>query len=263
MTTGIIAHNNICAIGNANANAAFTTTWQTSYRLNDVHEMVSVLKENLQEYRATFGASEEAAWGDIPKIDNTSTTFDANTEANVKQFQALVGLDADGIFGARSRNYMAAAIGISPMGWVRVLSQTESLINYNDTPDGARADGVEESCQLDHSWVTTTTSQTLNEIANKFFQQTNYRLQINDCSLIDGHDTPEHSKHDDGRTIDIRNRDNQNTTMSIEIQKFFMQICQDHTNVKEIRYHTQHGLSLSKFVEDVNHKDHFHIGTYN
>ncbi|WP_161557020.1 peptidoglycan-binding protein [Paenibacillus amylolyticus] len=137
-----------------------------------------------------------------PKSIIQATTFDANTEANVKQFQALVGLDADGIFGARSRNYMAAAIGISPMGWVRVLSQTESLINYNYTPDGARADGVEKSCQLDHSWVTTTTSQTLKEIANKFFQQTNYRLQINDCSLIDGHHTPEHSKHDDRKTID-------------------------------------------------------------
>lgn len=242
-------HDNIAAIGSEKLNEKWGVSFKPLLRREDQHDEVAVLKDNLRMYRN----GSTADWDSVPKLDGNNTPlFDADTEANVIRFQKLESLQADGIYGQASRNKMAAKIGKSSKGFVRLHPGDQShYINYNDTPEGLRADSVYE---LDHSWVTAETLNVLEKLADQFYKERNIRLEINDCSLIDGANTPEHASHQSGRELDIRN-----AGFSAEDEKKFLEICLAEDMVEGVLFHTLHGLTGDKLRADACHKDHFHV----
>lgn len=245
-------HANIAAIGTAKLNTFWGTNYLTSLKKGNVHAEVAVLKENLRTYRANSDAKK---WNGVPSLaNNKTTTFDADTEDNLKKFQELEGLTADGIYGQRSRNRMAAKVGESPKGYVRV-GDTTHYINYNDTDSGISGDS---EYRLDHSWVTPQTLTALGRLAKSFYNSTSKKLQINDCSLIDGEDTPEHAGHQDGKQADIRN-----APMTSSEEKTFLQACVDDSDVVSVRFHTKHNINSNKIIVDSSHSDHFHVNFKN
>ncbi|MNW39905.1 hypothetical protein D3C74_170070 [compost metagenome] len=78
---------------------------------------------------------------------------------------------------------------------------------------------------LDHSWLTKDALKTVSQLADSFRTATSVSkiLEINDCSLIDGEDTPEHDSHQTGTIMDIRN-----SGMTEEEEKKFLEICNEN-----------------------------------
>ncbi|MGW8444247.1 hypothetical protein ACWGXJ_25380 [Paenibacillus sp. S33] len=124
---------------------------------------------------------------------------------------------------------MSASIGLSPIGFIRLDSPAAALYNnYNDTKEGLRADN---KYLLDHSWLTEQTRDIMIKLAQSFFTTKNKKLEINDCSLIDGEATPEHEGHRRGVEMDIRNR-----WMNDDEEKAFLQICANHPKVSKVYF---------------------------
>lgn len=248
-------HANIAAVGTATLNSKWNTTFKTSYKKDDVHAEVAVLKQNLRDYRALYPAN-SPNWTGVPSLNNnTSTTFDANTETVLKKFQSLEGLTSDGIYGQGSRNRMAAKVGVSPKGFVRVSNGT-NYINYNDTSGGLSGDS---EYRLDHSWVTPATRNIIVALADAFYAATSKKLEINDCSLIDGTESPEHNTHKTGKEIDVRN-----AGLTAAQEKAFLKACIDHADVQRVIFHTKHSLSdpNGKIETGISgHDNHFHVDT--
>lgn len=240
---------NIAAIGTSALNNKWGTTYKEILRRDDIHMEVAVLKNNLREYRSH--SSED--WNNIPDItDVSSEIFDEQTEKNLIQFQKIEGLIADGIYGQSSRNRMAAKIGVSPKGFIRLDSPVGgTYVNFNDTKEGMDKD---KTYLLDHSWLTKEALQTVSQIADSFYTTTSRTLEINDCSLIDGEDTPEHEGHQTGKVMDIRN-----AGMDEEQERKFLEICSGHAQITKILFHKNHGIVSEKIILEANHNDHFHV----
>ncbi|WP_068773583.1 peptidoglycan-binding protein [Paenibacillus sp. FJAT-26967] len=241
-------HNNVAAVGTAASNTKYGTNYQGSYSLGQTHAQIAKLKQNLKDWRA-YGSNSSYFTG-VAAITSTDGTFDQATKNNLIVFQNVKGLTADGIYGAGSRNAMHAAIGSSPKGFVRI-KDTSYYINYNDTAAGLSADNT---YKLDHSWLTSGSVTTLNSFAQGFYSTYSKKLEINDGSLIDGDDTPEHSTHQDGKGVDIRN-----AGLTVDQQKKVLQLAVDNPNISSILYYTNHGLTSSKIVIRADHDDHFHV----
>lgn len=244
-------HANIAAIGTAALNKVWKTDYKSILRRDDSHAEVAILKNNLKEYRAH--SSED--WTSIQEIlDVLSEIFDEHTEQNLIQFQKLEDLNADGIYGQSSRNRMAAKIGVSPKGFVRLDSPAGgAFINFNDTKDGMAKD---KDFLLDHSWLTKEALNTVSQLADSFRKATSSSkiLEINDCSLIDGEDTPEHESHQTGTIMDIRN-----SGMTAEEEKKFLEICTENAQVKKVLFHKKYDIASDKIKPEPKHHDHFHI----
>lgn len=245
-------HNNIAAVGSSSSNSFYSTSYASSYSLGTTHEQVKVLKQNLKDWRA-YG-SNGALFAGVAAITSTDGYFDQATKDNLKVFQAAKGLTADGIYGQASRNAFHAALGYSPKGYVRIKDTTH-YINYNDTAAGRSADAA---YLLDHSWITPAGKTTLDQVASSFFTAYSKKLELNDGSLIDGADTPEHSTHQSGKELDIRNKFG-TTAMTTAQEKKLLEIAVANANVEKILFYTKHGLTSTKVVLDSNHADHFHI----
>ncbi|AEI45603.1 hypothetical protein KNP414_07093 [Paenibacillus mucilaginosus KNP414] len=255
MVSGAFAaagHANVAAVGTASSNSFYGVSYQSSYSLGQTHSQIAVLKNNLRAWRA-YGSNESLFTGVAP-ITSTSGTFDQATKDNLIVFQRNKGLTADGIYGAASRNAMHGAIGSSPRGYVRIKNTTH-YTNYNDTATGLSNDGT---YKLDHSFVTPSTKTTLDQIAASFYGTYAKKLEINDASLIDGADTPEHSSHQDGKSVDVRN-----SGMTADQEKKFLEIAVANPNVSQVLFYTKHGLTSSKIVVRSDHADHFHLSTVN
>ncbi|CAH1189937.1 hypothetical protein PAECIP111893_00035 [Paenibacillus plantiphilus] len=246
-------HNNVAAVGTSASNAYFTKSFLSSYSQGVSHAQVVILKDNLRTYRKSTPSD---LWTGIASLSgNTSPLFDADTGANLAVFQRNEDLITDGIYGAASRNAMHRTIGLSSKGWVRVLKSAPGYMNYNDTPNGLAADAA---YKLDYSWVTSTTRDTLHALGYDFYLNTGKKIEVNDASLIDGVQSPEHSTHKSGKEMDIRNN-----RMTAAQEKKWLELCIAHSNVKRIIFHTKHGLTSGKVVIDAHHQDHFHIHTCN
>lgn len=246
-------HNNVAAVGTTDSNQFYTTNFQSTYRLGNSHAQVSVLKDNLRTYRSI---TPSYLWTSVPSLaGNTSNTFDSDTDANLKTFQQNEGLTDDGIYGAESRNSMHRMIGVSPESYVRVFKSTAGYTNYNDTTNGLSGDS---KFKLDYSWVTSTTRDTLYSLGYSFYQSYSKKIEINDCSLIDGALTPEHQTHRSGKEIDVRNYG-----MTAAQEKKFLELCVANSNVRQVIFYTNHGLTSSKIKVDAKHNDHFHVDTNN
>lgn len=244
-------HGNVAAIGSEKLNAKWNTNFKPSLQKGDMHPEVTVLKSNLQSYRfQTMGD-----WSTVPELTgNVSESFDEYTEQNLIKFQQMEGLEADGIYGQASRNKLATRIGKSVKGYVRLASPNGSYyINFNDTKEGLKKDA---DFKLDHSWVTIEAANVIDQLAKTYHAATNRILEINDCSLIDGEDTPEHETHQTGREIDIRN-----VGMSPKEEKKFLELCIENPGVKIVYFHNLYSMSSSKLKMDSKHKDHFHVET--
>ncbi|MGM1020399.1 MAG: hypothetical protein ACQEXV_07620 [Bacillota bacterium] len=94
----------------------------------------------------------------------------------------------------------------------------------------------------------------MGQLADSFHGASGKALQINDCSLIDGAVTPEHSSHQTGKAFDIRN-----FGFSTEEEKKFLEICLEHSKISKVLFYDLHGLPSGKLEEDICHKDHFHV----
>ncbi|WP_052770038.1 peptidoglycan-binding protein [Paenibacillus sp. IHB B 3415] len=246
-------HNNVAAVGTANSNSIYGTNFLGVYSQGSTHAQVAVLKANLRQYRSI---TPSYLWTSTPSLEgNTSNTFDAATTANLKVFQSNSGLTADGSYGAGSRNAMHASIGVSPRGWVRIFKSTSGYINYNDTVVGLANDAT---YKLDHAWCTSSCRDTLYSIGYAFYSTYSKLIEVNDGSLMDGADTPEHSTHQTGREVDIRN-----AGLTAAEAKKFLEICVANANVSRVIYYTNHGLTSSKIYIRADHADHFHVDTVN
>lgn len=244
-------HNNVAAVGTSASNAHYGTNFLGSYRQGISHAQVAVLKDNLRAYR---GAAPTCLWSEAASLaGNTSPIFDADTEANLMVFQRNEHLTVDGIYGAASRNAMHRVIGISPKGWVRISNSMPGSMNYNDTPAGLSSDA---SYKLDHSWATSRTRDTMYSLGHDFYREYSKAIELNDASLIDGADTPEHVGHRNGRVIDIRN-----SGMTAGQEAKFLELCAAHPNVARVLFHTKHGRSSTKLAYAPGHNDHFHVET--
>lgn len=106
------------------------------------------------------------------------------------------------------------------------------------------------------SWLTPESYDILLGLAQELKQQTGKKIQVNDCCLIDGYDTPEHFTHTDGKDADIRN-----ANMELNEEKIFLQLCIDNNSVQQVIYYTQYDLydSNDKIKIDSSHDDHFHV----
>lgn len=248
----LAGHSNVAAVGTASSNSFYGVSYQSSYSFGQTHAQIGVLKNNLKAWRA-FGSNESHFTG-VAKITSTDNYFDQATKDNLIVFQQVKGLSADGIYGAGSRNAMHAAIGSSPKGYVRV-GNTSYYINYNDTASGLSGDST---YKLDHSYVTSSAKTTLDQVALSFYNTYSKKLEINDASLIDGADTPEHSSHQDGKSVDIRN-----SGMSAAEEKKFLEIAVANSNVSKVLFYKNHGLTSTKIEVRADHADHFHLSTVN
>ncbi|MFD1738842.1 peptidoglycan-binding protein [Bacillus salitolerans] len=246
-------HNNVAAVGTSDSNAEYGTNFKSTYRLGDSHEQVAVLKANLRDYR---GKTPSNLWIGIPSlIGNTSTYFDSATDDNLAVFQMNEGLTVDGIYGNSARSAMHAFLGVSPLGFVRVYKSTYGYSNYNDTSSGLSADA---KYKLDHSWVTSATRNTLAEIGQQYRDIFGTKIELNDGCLIDGENTPEHSTHEDGKDMDIRN-----AGMTAAQEKKLLEILIANSNVDKVLFYKNHGLSSSKIIVRSDHADHFHVDFFN
>lgn len=246
-------HNNVAAVGTSASNTEYGTSFLSSYSQGVSHAQVAILKDNLRTYR---GITPSYLWSGVASLSgNTSNSFDADTKANLMVFQGNEGLTADGVYGQASRNAMHRMIGISPNGWVRVFKSTPAYINYNDTTTGLAA---EYEYLLDYSWVTSTTRDTLYSLGYDFYSNYSKKIEINDASLIDGAQPPEHLTHKTGLEVDIRN-----SGMTSPQEKKFLEICIANPNVKRVLFYTKHGLTSTKIEIRADHDDHFHIDTFN
>lgn len=255
----VAGHASVAAVGTTASNNFFTTSsgttinYQSSYSFGQTHAQIAVLKQNLKNWRA-FGTNENYFTG-VAVITSTNGYFDQATKDNLKVFQTVKGLTSDGIYGAGSRNAFHGAFGgISPKGYVRVTN-TLHYINYNDTIAGLSGDA---SYKLDHSWITPGAKTTLDQLASSFYTTYSKKLEINDGSLIDGVDTPEHEGHMDGKRLDVRNNFG-TTAMTSAQEKKFLEICVANSNVSQVIFYTKHGLTSSKIVVQADHADHFHV----
>ncbi|WP_060859919.1 peptidoglycan-binding protein [Paenibacillus riograndensis] len=240
---------NIAAIGTAVLNTKWGTNYKELLRKGDSHAEVAVLKENLRNYRS----GSRGDWSKIPEIKDVSPeTFDEQTEQNLIQFQGFENLTADGVYGQSSRNRMAARIGVSSKGFIRLESPPgASYINFNDTKEGMKKD---QKYLLDHSWLTKEAVHTLGQLADSFRTATGKKLEINDCSLIDGEDTPEHKGHQTGKEVDIRN-----AGMTAEEEKTLLELCSGNEQIKTVFFHEKYGIVSDKITLDAEHNDHFHV----
>ncbi|MFN0224257.1 peptidoglycan-binding protein [Paenibacillus sp. KR2-11] len=253
MATGAFAaagHANVAAVGTAASNSTFGVSYQASYSLGQTHAQIAVLKANLKAWRA-YGNNGSLFTG-VQQITSTNGTFDQATKDNLVVFQKAKGLTADGIYGAGSRNAMHGAIGASPKGYVRI-KDTSHYINYNDTAAGLSADS---KYKLDHSYVTPSTKTTLDQVAASYFAAYGKKLEINDGSLIDGENTPEHETHMDGKSVDIRN-----AGLTEAQAKKFIQIAIANPNVSKVLYYKNLGIVSDKIEVRADHADHFHLTT--
>ncbi|WP_243734972.1 peptidoglycan-binding domain-containing protein [Paenibacillus turpanensis] len=246
--------NGIAAVGTSALNSKWGTNFQSTYSLGQTHAQIGVLKENLKKWRSY----NPSLFTGVQAITSTSNYFDQATKDNLIVFQKAKGLTADGIYGAASRNAMHASMGVSPKGWVRIAN-TSYYINYNDTKAGLAADAA---YKLDHSWVTTSTKSTLDSIAKSFYSAYSKKLEINDASLMDGYDTPEHATHMDGKSVDVRNKFG-TTAMTAAQEKKFLELAVANPNVKEVLFYKNHGLTSAKIKVRADHADHFHLTTVN
>ncbi|WP_150268837.1 peptidoglycan-binding domain-containing protein [Paenibacillus tepidiphilus] len=245
-------HNNVAAVGTSASNAKYGTSYLASYSQGTSHAQVAVLKANLRQYRSI---TPSYLWTSTTSLEgNTSNSFDAATKANLIVFQNNTGLTADGIYGAGSRNAMHASIGVSPKGWVRIFKSTPGYVNYNDTAEGLSADAT---YKLDHSWCTSACRDTLYSLGYSFYSYYNKLIQVNDACLLDGADTPEHSTHQTGTEVDIRN-----AGLTTAQATKFLEICIANANVKRVIYYTTHGLTSNKILVQSDHGDHFHVDTF-
>lgn len=246
-------HTSVAAIGTSSSNAFYGTSFQSYYVFGQTHAQIAVLKQNLKNWRA-WGTNENHFTG-VANITSTNGYFDQATKDNLKVFQAVKGLAVDGSYGPASRNAFHGAFGgISPKGFVRI-SNTTNYINYNDTANGLAGDAT---YKLDHSWVTPEAKTALDQVAKSFFTAINKKLEINNGSLIDGVDTPEHETHMDGKDLDVRNKFG-TTAMTAAEEKKFLEICVANSNVAQVLFYTKHGLTSSKIIVRADHADHFHV----
>ncbi|MFC0212231.1 peptidoglycan-binding domain-containing protein [Paenibacillus chartarius] len=243
-------HSNVAAVGTSSSNSFYGVSYQSTYSFGQTHTQIGILKNNLKAWRA-YGSNESYFTG-VAQITSTTNYFDQATVDNLKVFQRVKGLTADGIYGAASRNAMHAAIGSSPKGYVRV-GNSSYYINYNDTATGLSGDST---YKLDHSYVTPSTLTTIGQVAQSFYSSYAKKLEINDASLIDGADTPEHSSHQDGKSVDIRN-----AGMTAAQEKKFLEIAVANANVSKVLFYTNHGLTSTKIEVRADHADHFHLST--
>ncbi|MEK4372511.1 hypothetical protein [Paenibacillus sp. FSL R5-0473] len=109
---------------------------------------------------------------------------------------------------------------------------------------------------LDHSWLTKESLNTLSQLADSFRTATSSSkiLEINDCSSIDGEDTPEHESHQTGTIMDIRN-----SGMTADEEKKFLAICSENAQVKKVLFHKKYDIASDKIKLEPKHHDHFHI----
>lgn len=241
-------HGNIAAIGTATLNTVWGTNFLSTLSMGTTHTEVSVLKENLRAYKVKF----PYYFYSVPSLNgNTSTLFDTNTDLNLKAFQISEGITQDGIYGQSSRNRMSLRVGTSSKGFVRLIPSTSNYINFNDTSAGMIGDAT---YKLDHSWVTSSTRSALESIASDFKNVTGKKLEINDCSLIDGANTPEHSSHENGKDVDIRNNNLTQTE-----QTAVLNACAANSSVERILYYSKLGSTSTKIVIDSGHSSHFHV----
>lgn len=245
-------HHQLAAVGSSASNALYGTNYYNYYKKGMTHYQIKVLKNNLKAWRA-YGNNAKH-FTNVAPITSTNGTFDQATENNLKVFQRVKGLTADGIYGAGTRNAFHASMGISPKGYVR-LKDTAHYINYNDTAVGLKADAA---YRLDHSWIKPSVKTSLDQLASSFYSAYSKKLELNDASLIDGAYTPEHSSHVSGREIDIRARFG-SSSMTTAQQKKLLQLAVNHPKVDKVFFYTKHGINSSKIVVNASHKTHYHI----
>ncbi|MCK5762847.1 MAG: peptidoglycan-binding protein [Clostridiales bacterium] len=245
-------HDNIATIGTAALNSYAGTSFLSTLSYGTSHAEVSILKGNLRDYRILMENQDPGCFSGVPSLTgNTSQSFDNDTKLNLQKFQQLEGLSTDGIYGQASRNRMALAVGVSSKGYVRMNAYTTTYINYNDTSAGMSADST---YKLDHSWLTSSALTTIGQLASTFKVATNKRLEINDCCLIDGANTPEHSSHENGKDADIRN-----AGLTTTEQVAFLNACVANSGVNQVLYYSKLGIVSNKIIVDSNHTDHFHV----
>jgi hypothetical protein len=233
-----IGHNNVAAIG--------VEGLPNTLQKGDSGTEVEYLQRNIN----TFADNTLFATECGIEFVSVNGIFGTETENELVKLQTCLGLGADGVYGFFTRNSFHRHIGDSPVGFLRVGDGT-GYINYNDTSSGIEA--------LDHSWFTSNTRTTINEIGanwDNYYPST--PLHINDGSLIKGENTPDHSTHENGKDTDIRN-----ANLTDAQEKTFLEIASSHPNVERILYYTDHGVTSSKIVIDSNHTDHFHVDTTN
>lgn len=241
-------HANIAAIGTTQLNSYAGTNFKSILQSGDVHAEVSTLKDNLRVYKSKY----PFYFGNVPTLDGNGTdTFDNDTKLNLQVFQLTEGLSTDGTYGQTSRNRMALKIGASPKGFIRLPVSTSNYINYNDTSSGMSSDS---RYKLDHSWLDRSAFRALESIASSYKAQTGKRLEVNDCCLIDGANTPEHKSHEDGKDADFRN-----AGLSTSEAKALLSICIANSGVSKVLYYTNHGINSNKIKVRSDHADHFHI----
>lgn len=254
-TSGVQAaagHYKLAAVGTSASNALYGTNYYNYYSIGMTHSQIKVLKENLKAWRAYGNNSKHFV--NVAPITSFNGYFDQATKDNLKVFQAVKGLTADGVYGAATRNAFHASMGVSPKGYVR-LGTTSTYENYNDTATGIAADAA---YRLDHSWITPTGKKGIDQIASSFYSIYGKKLQLNDASLIDGAYTPEHSSHRSGKELDVRAKFG-STAMTTAQQKKLLEIIVSNPNVERVLYYTKHGLTSSKIVVNSSHSGHFHI----
>ncbi|MHA6482036.1 peptidoglycan-binding protein [Paenibacillus sp. strain BS8-2] len=249
-------HDNICAIGTTTSNAAFSTSFQSSYQQGNVHAEIPSLKQNIRDFRTQLGTAVESfLFGSLPSMTgNTSTTFDSGTKQNLMKFQEVVGITADGIYGQKTRNFMAAEVGVSSKGFVRLINSSYHYTLMGDTVAGLAANATYKQ---DLSWVTPSTFNTVESLAQAYYTATSKKIEVNNASLIDGKDIPFHDSHQSGKEIDFRN-----AGLTVAQEKAFLLACEANSNVQLVYFYTDHGLSLTKRQYLANHTDHFHVKTY-
>lgn len=254
-TSGVQAaagHYKLAAVGTSASNALYGTNYYNYYSIGMTHAQIKVLKQNLKAWRA-YGTNSQH-FVNVAPITSLDGYFDQATKDNLKVFQAVKGLTADGVYGSATRNAFHASMGVSPKGFVR-LGSTATYENYNDTSSGIAADSA---YRLDHSWVTRSVKTAIDQIASSFYSIYGKKLQINDASLIDGAYTPEHSSHRSGKELDIRMKFN-STVMTTAQQKKLLEIIVNNPNVERVLFYSKHGLTSSKIVLDSSHSGHVHI----
>ena len=247
-------HGNIAAIGTAALNDHAGTNFLSAYGGGTTHPQVVVLKSNLREYRVWAEQYMPGIFDGVPSLSgNTTEYFDSDTRENVIRFQELEGLTVDGYYGQQGRNRMALRIGVSPIGYERLYYEGSSYINYNDTAAGMSGD---YKYKLDHSWLKPSAKNTLMSLATDFKTYTGKKLQINDCCLIDGEDTPDHDTHRDGKDADIRN-----AVMTSSEEQNFLELCVAEPGVQSILFYKNYGIydPNNKIVIRADHADHFHV----
>ncbi|MNY56477.1 hypothetical protein D3C86_1925590 [compost metagenome] len=92
------------------------------------------------------------------------------------------------------------------------------------------------------------------QLADSFHAATGKNLEINDCSLIDGEDTPEHKGHQTGKEMDIRN-----AGMTAEEEKILLELSDGNVQIKTIFFHKKYDIVSEKIKLDPEHNDHFHV----